>query len=74
MEEVETGCVMFVQRFDSALRLNVHAHTLVLDGGYVWVDEKLVFHKLGSADSESVTKEDVEWVVHAPGSASKSSW
>ncbi len=62
VEEVETGCVMFVQRFDSALRLNVHAHTLVLDGGYVWVDEKLVFHKLGD-DDDSVTQADVEWVA-----------
>jgi hypothetical protein len=30
-----TGSVTFVQRVDSALRLNVHAHTLALDGVYV---------------------------------------
>lgn len=30
-----TGAVTFVQRFDSALRLNVHFHTLALDGVYV---------------------------------------
>ena len=29
------GAVMFVQRSDSALRLNVHFHTLALDGVYV---------------------------------------
>jgi Putative transposase len=29
------GAVTFVQRFDSALRLNVHFHSLVLDGVYV---------------------------------------
>jgi len=27
--------VTVIQRFDSALRLNVHFHTLVLDGVYV---------------------------------------
>jgi hypothetical protein len=30
-----TGAVTFVQRFDSALRLNLHFHTLALDGVYV---------------------------------------
>jgi len=29
------GTVTMIQRFDSALRLNVHAHTLALDGVYV---------------------------------------
>ena len=29
-----TGAVAFVQRFDSALRLNVHLHVLWLDGVY----------------------------------------
>jgi hypothetical protein len=33
--EAHAGTVTFIQRFDSALRLNVHAHTLVLDGVYV---------------------------------------
>ena len=33
--DAHTGAVTFVQRFDSALRLNVHAHTLALDGVYV---------------------------------------
>jgi len=31
-----TGSVAFVQRFDSALRLNVHFHVLWLDGVYGW--------------------------------------
>ena len=30
------GAVSFVQRFDSALRLNVHLHVLWLDGVYGW--------------------------------------
>jgi hypothetical protein len=42
-----TGAVTFVQRFDSALRLNPHAHTLVLDGVYVRAqDGALEFHAL----------------------------
>jgi hypothetical protein len=35
VEDAHPGAVTFVQRFDSALRLNVHAHTLCLDGVYV---------------------------------------
>ncbi len=30
-----SGAVNFIQRFDSALRLNVHFHALVLDGVFV---------------------------------------
>ncbi len=50
----------FVQRFDSALRLNVHLHTLVPDGVYVpQEDGNLVFHALGEPSLH-----DVEWVAH----------
>ncbi|MDC0744939.1 transposase [Polyangium mundeleinium] len=35
VEHVFAGAVTFIQRFDSALRLNVHVHTLALDGIYV---------------------------------------
>jgi hypothetical protein len=35
VEDAFTGMVTVIQRFDSALRLNVHFHTLVLDGVYV---------------------------------------
>jgi hypothetical protein len=39
--------VLFIQRFDSALRLNVHGHLLSLDGVYVrGPDGALVFHEL----------------------------
>ena len=38
--------------------LNVHAHTQVLDGGYVWSDGKLTFHEL-----YDVKQEDVQWVA-----------
>lgn len=42
VSEAHTGTVTFIQRFDSARRLNVHAHSLVLDGVYV--------RKAGSAE------------------------
>lgn len=35
VEDGFTGMVTVIQRFDSALRLNVHFHTLVLDAVYV---------------------------------------
>jgi len=34
LSALHTGSVTFVQRVDSALRLNVHAHTIALDGVY----------------------------------------
>ncbi len=33
--EAHTGAVTFIQRFDNALRLNLHAHAEALDGVYV---------------------------------------
>jgi hypothetical protein len=42
-----TGAVLAIQRTDSALRLNVHAHVLALDGVYVrGPTGALVFHAL----------------------------
>lgn len=35
VSQAHPGTVTFIQRFDSALRLNVHFHTLALDGVYV---------------------------------------
>jgi hypothetical protein len=35
---LQCGAVAFIQRFDSALNLNVHFHIVVLDGGYI-IDE-----------------------------------
>ena len=45
-----TGAVSVIQRGDSALRLNVHFHVLVLDGVYVRevATGALVFHTLGA--------------------------
>ena len=39
MSEAFAGGITFIQRFDSALRLNVHFHSLFLDGVYVRADD-----------------------------------
>jgi len=35
----QSGAVSFIQRFDSALRLNLHIHSLVIDGVYAADDD-----------------------------------
>ena len=35
VDAAHAGAITFIQRFDSALRLNVHAHVIALDGVYV---------------------------------------
>ena len=42
----QTGAVTLIQRFGSALNLNVHLHMLVLDGVYMHAQDKLRFHEL----------------------------
>ena len=59
IEECETGAVLVVQRFDSALRLNVHGHSLVLDGVYVKRNGLPVFYPLADP-----TEQDVNWVAN----------
>ena len=39
VRDAHTGMVTAIQRVDSALRLNVHMHTLALDGVYVRRDD-----------------------------------
>jgi hypothetical protein len=56
MKHASTGSVLFIQRFDSALRLNVHAHLLQLDGVYVRDPQEgaLVFHELPEPSAAEV--------------------
>lgn len=58
--DAHTGAVAFIQRFDSALRLNVHVHLLCLDGVYVLrdgdSDGELVFHELPPPDAATVAE------------------
>ena len=56
INEAYTGAVTILQRFDSALRLNVHPHTLCLDGVYVRDQSSalLVFHQLPEPTHQEV--------------------
>ena len=58
VEDAHPGAVTFLQRFDSALRLNVHFHTLALDGVYVRGDDAaagvLAFRALPDPTDEDV--------------------
>ena len=55
VDDAHVGAVTFVQRSDSALRLNVHSHSLFLDGVYVRAPSgALAFHALGAPTIEEV--------------------
>jgi hypothetical protein len=56
--DAHAGLVLAVQRTDSALRLNVHAHALALDGVYVQGEQSgsLVFHALPTPTRDEVAE------------------
>lgn len=57
VKDALVGAVTFVQRSDSALRLNPHFHTLALDGVYVrGEDGELEFHPLGEPSHDEVAE------------------
>jgi len=57
VEQAITGAVTFIQRGDSALRLNPHFHTIALDGVYVrGGDGELRFHPLDPPSWEDVAQ------------------
>ena len=58
---VETGCVTLIQRYGGALNLNIHFHTLFLEGVYVIPlpgnnGEKAVFHELPPPTDQEVSE------------------
>lgn len=53
------GAVNVIQRFDSALRLNVHFHTVVLSGVYAGEGEEALFHELPAP-----TPADLALILH----------
>jgi hypothetical protein len=57
-----TGAVTFVQTAGSTLRLNVHFHTLVLDGCYVWDEES---GKPAFVEAGALSTADVQALVEA---------
>jgi hypothetical protein len=50
----KTGAVTLIQRFGSALNLNVHFHMLFLDGAYTLEDQGPRFHR-ARADCEAIS-------------------
>jgi Putative transposase len=70
------GAVSFVQRFDSALRLNVHLHVLWLDGVYGWEPgrDEPEFHaqpEVNDADVQQLVRRIRDRVLRALRKAGK---
>jgi len=53
--KVQTGAVTFVQRFGSALNLNIHFHTLIPDGVFLESDDGYVFCRQSSPSHAELT-------------------
>ncbi len=55
LRDAQTGGITFIQRFGSALNLNVHFHTQMIDGVFVQVgDGSLQFQELSSPSQDDV--------------------
>lgn len=51
-----TGVVTLIQRFGSALNLNIHLHMLILDGVYTMEQNGPRFHRVGAPDPQSMAR------------------
>ena len=63
-----TGAVTLIQRFGSALNLNIHFHALVLDGAYLVDTEPPVFRRIEPPRQEelqALVERMAEWIGHA---------
>jgi hypothetical protein len=56
IENAETGAVSFIQRFGSALNLNIHIHAIFIEGVYAMSDGVPVFYHLPGPDNKEVAK------------------
>jgi putative transposase/transposase-like zinc-binding protein len=57
VQSAQCGGVSFIQRFDSALRLNLHIHSLIIDGVYAaGDDDQPHFQVLPAPDDEEITR------------------
>jgi spore maturation protein CgeB len=54
--DAETGVVTFIQRFGSALNLNIHLHMLVPDGVWRFVNGKAHFHRTPGPDDAHIER------------------
>jgi len=51
-----TGVVTLIQRFGSALNLNVHLHMIILDGVYTMEHNQPRFHRVNAPDRQNLDK------------------
>lgn len=51
-----TGAITFIQRFGGSLNLNIHFHTLCLDGAYSFTDGQAQFHFNQAPSQEELEK------------------
>ena len=51
-----TGVVTLIQRFGSALNLNVHLHMIILDGVYTLESNRPRFHQVNAPDRQHLQK------------------
>jgi hypothetical protein len=51
-----TGVVTLIQRFGSALNLNIHLHMLILDGVYTMEQNGPRFHRVGAPDPQTLER------------------
>ncbi len=57
VRKAQSGAVSFIQRFDSALRCNLHIHSLVIDGVYAADDDdQPQFQVLPAPDDEEIAR------------------
>ena len=66
--EGDTGAVTLIQRFGSALNLNVHLHILVLDGAYIAATTPPVFRRI-AAPTERELRALLEQIAERIGRA-----
>ena len=54
--DAETGVVTFIQRFGSALNLNIHLHLLALDGAYTFATGRPRFHRARAPTNDEIER------------------
>lgn len=53
-KNVQTGSILFIQRFGSALNLNIHGHAVFADGIFYKVNDKYEFYRLPQPTTEEL--------------------
>ena len=66
-KEGATGAVTLIQRFGSALNLNIHFHILILDGVYVYRDNRLPRFQRVKAPTKNELDELVQLISQRVG-------